>query len=106
MNLGEFDIGDAPAVVYRSFNDAGDLADGSTVKVVTRSNGGTETAYTYPHANLTRTSTGVYKFTFPQFAAGTQGTWYVRFNSSGAGVVTSTEDQLTVRQSAYTTPLP
>lgn len=106
MNLGEFDIGDAPSVVYRSFNDAGDLADATTVKVVTRSAAGAETVYTYPHANLTKTSTGVYKFTFPQFTSGTNGGWYVRFNASGGGVTTSLEDSLTVRATAFTTPLP
>ena len=75
MALGACDVGDKPEVTW-VFYPAGSTTptDPTTIKVVTRNPSGTETAYTYGVApEVTKVSTGVYKFTFPQNT--TAGTW-------------------------------
>lgn len=104
--LGYFDVGDRPSVVADFCDATGALADPTTVKVVTRNPSGTETAYVYGVASeLTKTATGIYQFTFPQFTATQAGAWYIRWNGTGT-VTASFEDTFTVRSSAFTTPLP
>lgn len=104
--LGYFDIGDRPVVTCEFFDLTGAYADPTTVKVVTRNPSNTETAYTYGVASeVTKTSTGIYVFTFPQFTSTHAGAWYIRWNGTGA-VTASFEDTFTVRSTAFTTPLP
>lgn len=103
--LGTFDIGDQPTFQYEFRNISGVLTSPATVKVTTRNPSGTETVYTYPTATITSPSTGVYQFTIPQFTATQVGDWTVRANFTSSNSQ-SIEDTLTVRPSAFSTPLP
>lgn len=82
-------------------NDAGTLADPSTVTFLFRTSAGVETDYVYgTDSEVTKTSTGVYEFTAPTYAS--TGPHYIRVKSTG--LVAADELAIGVRLSKFTTP--
>jgi hypothetical protein len=75
-------LGQALTVTATFENSAGTKVDPTTIKADVTTPAGVETTYTYPAAQWTRTSTGIYVFTLTMDEAGP---WYGRVYSTGTG---------------------
>jgi hypothetical protein len=81
-------------------DDADALVDPATVTFQLRTPAGAETSYTYAAGQVTKVSTGVFKFTAPAFT--TAGQHVVRVKSTTPA--TARESTVTVSRSAFDTP--
>ena len=63
--------------------------DADTLSIFVHDAVGTITEYAMPCAEISRTSTGVYKFQFTISPTATPGTWAIRAHSVTGGVVNS-----------------
>lgn len=91
-NIDTFDIGDRIAATATFTNDSDVATDPTTITFRVRTPAGTTTSYVYgTDAEVTKTSTGIYKFTKTVDAAGV---WAVR--AVGTGTVVAADEGLFV----------
>jgi hypothetical protein len=94
-------IGQQSTATASFYDDAGTLTDPSTVTFLWRTAAGVETDYVYgTDAEVTKTSTGVYAFVAPTYAA--SGKHVVRVKSTG--LVAASELAIGVQRSSFTAP--
>jgi hypothetical protein len=94
-------IGQQSVVTATFRDDTGTLTDPSTVTFLWRTSAGVETDYVYgTDTEVAKTSTGVYTFTAPTYAA--VGPHQVRVKSTGPA--TADELSVGVQRTRFTTP--
>jgi len=105
--IGRWFVGQQPTFTVRFFSEGvGALTDPTTVKFITRNPAGTETVYTYGSSSeVTKTSTGIFKFAMPQLASTHVGSWTIRVNGTGV-CIASHEATFEVLDTEFATPLP
>lgn len=83
MSIEEtYQIGDAPVITINTFDVAGTPADPTGLNVKIQRAGAAAITYTYPSAELTKTSTGIYKLAHPALTVA--GVYQVKPTATGA----------------------
>lgn len=102
-DIPEFEIGQeiSATATFRN-RDTGALADPTAVEWIVRTPAGVETVYTYPHAVISKTGTGVY---VGRVRILERGIHTLRWNGTGA-VVASIEGHVRGKKSNLEEPLP